>query len=105
MYPKLKIESGKLSISGECIKELPYEFGIQWEGKKEKTLWNGTNYKFKMNVNGDKGELIISDKILQGMEKQNFQELLLSEVNFGTNLTDFSIIIKDVYKFWLEMPS
>lgn len=58
-----------------------------------------------MNVNGDKGELIISDKILQGMEKQNFQELLLSEVNFGTNLTDFSIIIKDVYKFWLEMPS
>lgn len=103
MYPKLKIESGKLSISGECIEEIPYKYGVQWKVSGP-GFTTGNLYKFKLDVNGDVGEITISDRVLETLrDRPDFRDLLLSELNFGTNLTDFSIIIKDVYKFWLEM--
>ena len=104
MYPKLKIESGSLSINGECIEEIPYRHGVQWKANGP-DFTNGNLYKFKLDVNGDIGNLIISDEILKTFTSNSeFRQLLISELNFQTSFTDFSIIIKDVYKFWLEMP-
>ena len=105
MYPKLKIESGKLNITGECIEEIPYSYGVQWNASGP-GFTTGNLYKLKLNVNGDVGEITLSDEILKTINsKPDFRQLLIGELNFGTTLTDFTIIIKDVYKFWLEMPS
>lgn len=105
MYPKLKIESGKLSIVGECVEVIPYEYGVQWKAS-EAGFNTGNLYKFQLEVNGDKGNITLSDEVLKTINsKPEFRELLVSELNFGTTLIDFSIIIKDVYKFWLEMAS
>lgn len=105
MYPKLKIESGKLSIVGECVEVIPYEYGVQWKASGP-GFNTGNLYKFELEVNGDKGDITLSDEMLKTISsKPNFRELLISELHFGTTLIDFSIILKDVYKFWLEMPS
>lgn len=102
MFPKLKIESGKISITGECIEEIPYQYGVQWK-EHDSGFNTGNLYKFELEVNGDKGDITISDEVLKTLNKREFQELLLSELHFNTNVMEFSIILKDWYKFWLEM--
>ena len=49
MYPKLKIESGKLSITGECIEEIPYKYGVQWKANGA-GFNTGNLYKFWLEI-------------------------------------------------------
>lgn len=102
MFPKFKIQSGLIKITGECINVFPYEFGVQWDSQKSKTIGKGNNYKFVVDVNGEKGELFISDRVLQKLEETDFQELLLSDLNLNTTVTDFNIVLQDTYRDWLR---
>ena len=102
MYPKLKIEVGTLNIHGVCIQEIPYSYGVQWQENGD-GFQNGNHYKFKVNVNGEKGEITFSDEILNTLSNKTFNELLIPQLNFSTGIQEFNIILKDVYQNWLEM--
>lgn len=102
MFPKFKIQSGLINITGECVKKFPYEFGVFWGKEKDKTIGKGNQYKFQVDVNGDKGELFISDKILEKMERSDFQEILLSDLTLQTTIMDFNIVLQETYKDWIS---
>jgi len=55
-----------------------------------------------MNVNGDKGNITLSDNLLKKLEHSDFQEILISNLDLNTNLMDFNLVLNELYREWIE---
>jgi hypothetical protein len=100
MFPKFRIEAGMVNINGETIEEMPIYCGVQWKEEKDQSITakRGYYYRFKVNVNGEVGNLTISELVLKKLQEADFQEILLSELDMNTNLTEFRDALFETYR-------